>query len=158
MPILIDGNNLIGTIPYLDIKDPESQTKLISIIREYQLKKRNKIIIFFDGPPLDSSHIHKIAQKITIKYPKFQDCTADDEIKKQLDDYNDFRDVTVVTSDRELKKFAKNKNANIINSIEFYYTLKHYSKTSGTGVEKKQRINRELSSSEVDLWMKLFKD
>lgn len=158
MPLLIDGNNLIGTIPFLSLTDTEVRDKLISIIKSYQVKRKNNIILFFDGKPQNSSHIEKINRKFTVVYPKFEDLNADLEIKKQLDLYNDYRNVTLVTSDKDLKKYAKQKKAKIVNSIEFYHTIKHYHRIQGKHIETNHRINRELTDSEIDQWMRVFDD
>ena len=158
MPLLIDGNNLIGTIPFLNLTDSDVREKLIAIIKSFQAKRNNNIILFFDGRPDNSPHVEKINRKFTVFYPKFEDLTADNEIKKQLDSYNDFRNVTLVTSDKELKQYAKEKKAKIINSNEFYHTIKHYHRIQGKHIETNQRINRELSDSEIDQWMQVFDD
>ena len=71
---------------------------------------------------------------------------------------NYFKDVTLVTSDRELKNFAKKKGAKTVNSIEFYFELKRFNRFSGKKEESQKRINTALSDTEVDQWMKIFKD
>jgi predicted RNA-binding protein with PIN domain len=158
MPLLIDGNNLIGAIPYLNLEDDDAKDKLIAIIRAYQAKKKNNIILFFDGFSPHRPRVEKINRKFTIRYPKFEEQNADNEIKRQLDSYNDFRNVILITSDRDLKDYAKARKARIINSVEFYHTIKHYYRVEGKNLEQNQRIHRELSDSEIDQWMQLFGD
>ncbi|MCK5221775.1 MAG: NYN domain-containing protein, partial [Candidatus Aminicenantes bacterium] len=94
-------------------------------------------------------------EKIVIKYPPIGD-SADDEIKRILNGYTYFRDVVLVTSDRELKDVAKKKGAKVINSIEFYYELKRVYRATGRIEMKQKRIDAELSDGEVDQWMKIF--
>ena len=158
MPLLIDGNNLIGTIPFLNLEDDNAKEKLIAIVQSYQARKKNNIILFFDGQPLHCPLEEKINRKFTVRYPRFEEMNADREIKRQLDSYNDFRNVTLVTSDRDLKEYAKKKKARIMNSIEFYHIIKHYYRIQGKQLENKQRINVELSDSEIDQWMRVFDD
>ena len=156
MPIIIDGNNLIGASPDLNLADPDAREKLISIVRSYQERKRNKIILVFDGKPQHGLLTQQITEKLTVIYPRM-DATADDEIKRVFDTYNDYRNVLLVSSDRELKKFAKKKGAKTINSIEFFYALKRSFHITGKKEESHKRINMELSDGEIDQWMKIFK-
>lgn len=155
MPIIIDGNNLIGASPDLELEDPTARSRLISIVRSYQERKRNKIILVFDGKPEHGLLTQQITEKLTIIYPRM-DATADDEIKRVFANYNDYRNVILVSSDRELKKYAKQKGAKTINSIEFFYTLKRFLRQSGKKEETQKRINIELSDGEIDQWMKIF--
>jgi predicted RNA-binding protein with PIN domain len=96
-----------------------------------------------------------ISEKFCIRYP-LPGSSADDEIKQILNGFQYFKDVIVVTSDRDLRTFAKKKGAKIINSIEFYFELKRVSRIHGKKEETKKRIDTQLSDTEVEQWMKIF--
>jgi predicted RNA-binding protein with PIN domain len=157
MPVIIDGNNLIGSSPDIKLNDPDARIKIMHLLENYQDQKKNNLVVVFDGEPNPYSQNDFSKEKIKVIYP-FYGNSADDEIKRLLDTYTDFRDVVLVSSDSELKSFAKEKGAKIINSIEFYFELKRTFRKSGLKAEKLKRINAKLSKTEVDHWLKVFKD
>jgi len=157
MPYIIDGNNLMGCSPDISPDDPEAKTRVLSVIRKFQENKKNNVMIVFDGEPDEGVRKQMASIKFTIVYPKVGN-SADDEIKEILNGFNCFKDVVVVTSDRELKTFAKKKGAKTVNSIEFYFELKRFSHIHGKKEESKKRINAKLSETEVDQWMKIFNE
>ncbi len=155
MPYIIDGNNLIGSSPDISLDDAESRKKIVGLVKKFQLKKKNKIFIVFDGEPDEFIVENSSLDKLIVVFPKFG-ASADDEIKKILDSYDYFRDVVLVTSDRELKDIGRKKGARIVNSIEFYFELKRVYHASGKIEMKQKRIDTKLSEGEVDQWMKIF--
>lgn len=157
MPYIIDGNNLIGSSPDILINDPEARSKLIHILKKYQENRKNNVVVVFDGEPENGVQREDIGAKFCVRYPQNGSC-ADDEIKRILDKFNYFKDVTLVTSDRDLKAFAKKKGAKTINSIEFYFQLKRISHIFGKKEESRKRIEAALSDREVDHWMKIFEE
>lgn len=157
MPYIIDGNNLIGSVPDIALEDPAARKKLVELVRKYQEYRKNAVIVVFDGEPDDAFHRQPLNEKFTVVYPRYGD-SADDEIKRILNKYTYFKDVIVVTSDRELKNFAKKKGARIINSIEFHFELKRNYRAQGIKENNLKRINTRLSDSEIDQWMKIFEE
>ena len=155
MPYIIDGNNLIGASPDISLKDADARKKILHLILKFQENKNNNIIVVFDGEPDYSLQPGEMSKKFTVSFPQYGS-SADDEIKKILKGYNNCRDVILVTSDRELKSFAKDEGVRIINSIEFYYELKRVYRLNGKKEAKQKRIQTELSPSEVDSWLKIF--
>lgn len=155
MPTIIDGNNLIGCSPDISLEDSNSRSEIVSILKKYQKNRKSKIIIVFDGEPDHFFQEGNPSEKIIIRFPDIGE-SADDEIKKILDGYTYFRDVVLVTSDRELKDLARKKGAKVINSIEFYYELKRVYRATGKIELKQKRIDAELSEGEVDQWLKIF--
>jgi predicted RNA-binding protein with PIN domain len=157
MPIIIDGNNLIGSFPEISIEDPTSISKVIRLVKKFQEDKKNNVIIVFDGQPDGPAERGNSNQKFNIIYPRIGN-TADDEIKAILDNMDYFKDVILVSSDRELKAYARDKGAKTINSIEFYYELKRFARVFWKKEESQKRINAQLSETEVDQWLKVFSD
>lgn len=155
MPYIIDGDNLIGSSPDINLDDPQARPKLVHIVKRFQENKNYNVIIVFDGGPESGVHREELTPKLSLRHPRDGD-SADDEIKRILRGFNYFKDVVLITSDRELKSFAKNKGAKTINSIEFYFQLKRVSRISGKKEESRKRIDTELSDHEVDHWLKIF--
>lgn len=157
MPYIIDGDNLIGSSPDISREDANARPQLIALVRAFQENKNSNVTIVFDGAPQNGVRREEVRAKFCVVYPR-NGSSADDEIKSILDHLNYFKDVVLVTSDRALKDYAKNKGAKTVNSIEFYYELKRVSRISGKKEESRKRIDAELSDMEVDQWMKIFEN
>jgi predicted RNA-binding protein with PIN domain len=155
MPYIIDGNNLIGCAPDFSLSDPEARGKMVSIIKKFQESKNTKITVVFDGEPQGSELRNPINAKLIVVYPRYGQ-TADDEIKRMLENYQHLKETILVTTDRELKSFAKEKGARTINSIEFYFTLKKVFASQGKKEETLKRVNNRVSPNEVEQWLKIF--
>lgn len=103
---IIDGNNLIGKIAVLqklqNKNKQSSREKLAFILESYFLGKQNiKISLHYDGFPGQSIKV----QNIRIIYSGKR--TADDEIKSQIEREKNSRNLIVVSSDLNLKEFAR---------------------------------------------------
>ncbi len=156
MPYIIDGNNLIGCAPEFSLSDPEARGKMISLVRKFQESKNTKVTLVFDGEPQGSELHNPINSKLTVVYPRYG-LSADDEIKRILENYQYVKEAVLVTTDRELKTFAKEKGVRTVNSIEFYYTLKKAFVSQGRKEETLKRVNTRVSQNEVEQWLKIFK-
>ncbi|MCK4836619.1 MAG: NYN domain-containing protein [Candidatus Aminicenantes bacterium] len=157
MPTIIDGNNLIGSSPDISLDDPAAREKMLHMVKTYQESKNGNIIIVFDGKPESIYYNDNSAEKFSVVYPRYG-CSADEEIKEILNGYSDFKSVKLVSSDRDLKIFAKSKGAKTINSIEFYFELKRVYRLNGKKEEKLRRIHNKISKQEVDQWLKIFEN
>jgi len=156
MPYIIDGNNLIGCAPDFSLGDPEARGKMVAIIRKFQESKNTKVTVFFDGEPQGSERLNPINSKLMVIYPRYG-LSADDEIKKILENYRHVKETVLVTTDRELKNFAKDLGIRTVNSIEFYYMLKKVSVSHSRKEETLRRVNTRVSQNEVEQWLKIFK-
>ncbi|MCP5104766.1 MAG: hypothetical protein GY950_15380 [bacterium] len=155
MPYIIDGNNLVGCAPDISLDDPEARAKILFVVGKFQENKKCNVIVVFDGEPAGGVRREEVSSKFTVLYPKDGN-SADDEIRELLDGFNYFKDVVLVSSDRQLKTCARKKGAKTVNSIEFYFELKRFTHIYGKKEETRKRINTELSDSEVDQWLKIF--
>jgi predicted RNA-binding protein with PIN domain len=157
MPYIIDGNNLIGSAPDFSLGDPEARGKMVAIIKKFQESKNARITVVFDGEPQGSERLNPINAKMSVVYPRYG-LSADDEIKKILEGYRHVKETVLVSTDRELKAFAKELGARTVNSIEFYYLLKKNSLSHGKREETLKRVNARVSPVEVEQWLKIFND
>jgi predicted RNA-binding protein with PIN domain len=155
MPYIIDGNNLIGCAPDFSLGDPEARGKMVAIIRKFQESKNAKVTVVFDGEPRGSEWRNPINSKLTVVYPRYG-LSADDEIKRMLESYQHARETVLVTTDRELKAFAKDMGVRTVNSIEFYFLLKKAFASQGKKEETLKRVNTRVSKNEVEQWLKIF--
>ena len=51
MTYLIDGHNLIGKIPWIDLSSSDDEDELIKLLQEFARIRRKKIEVFFDQAP-----------------------------------------------------------------------------------------------------------
>lgn len=155
MPYLIDGNNLIGYLPSLEIRSDESRHELISRLIVFQKVKNTRVVVVFDGPP-DPDLTEEDFKGISffVHYPDFGQ-NADSVIKKIISKETDLRRFFVVSSDREIISFAKSKGAQSLKCPEFNKLLKKALKKYKKIMELEKNV--ELPSPlEVKLWSNLF--
>ena len=144
---IIDGNNLIGKIgslQKLQKKDKKSsRDKLAFILESYFIgKPNNKVSLHYDGFPGQSIRV----QNIRIIYSGKK--TADDEIKSQIEQEKNRRNIIVVSSDNNLKEFARVCGCDWISSEDFSKAIMNHSPD-----DEEQKRQDELSNDE---FKKLF--
>jgi len=155
MPYLIDGNNLIGHIPFLELSDPKSKHRLVVQLLIFQAAKKTKIILVFDGPPDPDLYGEKFRSKeFSVIWPDREE-SADTVIKQCIEKQTDLRHFYVVSSDREIKTFARVNRAQVLDCGEFHKLLK----TALKEYKETKAMNKEdiiLSPLEVDHWLAIF--
>lgn len=155
MPYLIDGNNLIGHLPYLELFDPESRHRLAAQLSVFQRVKRTKIILVFDGAPDPELGSEKSNRKKFLVFFPQKDQTADMFIKEWIEKQTDLKHLYVVSSDGEIKKFARTKGAKVIDCREFARQLKSTLKKYKRSKDAK-KVEKRLTPLEVDHWLDIF--
>ncbi len=157
MAYLIDGNNFIGHASTFDLKDPRAKYDLVSKLLIFQRIKRIKIYLVFDGPADPHLKTEELQKKsFSIIYPA-QDENADRVIEAIISKQTDLRRFYVVSSDREIRRFAKAKGAKSLRCQEFDKELKTALKKHKKFLES-QKKDFDLSPFEVNQWLKIFKD
>jgi predicted RNA-binding protein with PIN domain len=114
---LIDGNNLIGKIPKLfslQKKDGQSSREQLAFTLErYFSKKKAKFIIHFDG--YKNLPIKLSSGKIIYS----DNCTADENIKIQIEQAKNRKNISVISSDFSIAQYAKKCSCEVISSEDF---------------------------------------
>lgn len=124
MAYLIDGNNLIGAAPTLSLRDPGSRKALIIRLRRFQKVRHTRIILVFDGPPDPDPPIDRLkTMRFSIHHPRPGE-SADDVIRRLIDRQTDRRRFFVVSSDREIRDYARKNKTRVIGSAEFEKLLR----------------------------------
>jgi len=144
---IIDGNNLIGKISTLKkVQQKEKQLsreKLAFTVDNFLHDKKVKCTIHFDGfeqLPIKTS-------RCKIIYSNNQ--TADDKIKYQIEQTSNRKILIVVTSDNNVREFARVCSCDVLKSEEFANLIR----PGKTDNEKK--IIDEMRNN-VDEFKKLF--
>lgn len=138
---IIDGNNLIGKIKSLhkmqQSDKQRSREKLSFMIDNYFHEKKAKVTIHFDG-------FAKQPIKLTYANIIYSDNnSADSKIKKQIEMSNNRRIITVVTSDNNLREYARVCSASVLKSEEFAKKLLHKNVN-----DEEDRINQMKNNTE----------
>jgi uncharacterized protein len=144
---IIDGNNLIGKITSifkLQQKDKQgSREKLAYMIDNYFHDKNARVTIHFDG-------YKQLPIKLTNTKIIYSDSkTADEKIKNQIELSNNPKNINVVTSDSNLREFARVCSSTVIKSEEFIEIIQR----KDTDDEKKII---EKMKDDVEEWKQLF--
>lgn len=152
MPYLIDGHNLIPKVG-LRLDSPDDELELVAILQEFARIKRQQVEVYFDGAPIGQAGTRSLGT-IRAHFVKLGQ-TADNAIRARLNRMEkDARNWIVVSSDREVQSSARVVHAQYISAEEFVKLLRaaQHSASKSTTAEKK------LSSTEVDEWLKFFRD
>ncbi len=157
MAYLIDGNNLIGHSSPAELRDPQSKFRLVSKLQRFQRQKKTRVLVVFDGNPdpdfIDAKYRKK---KFSVIFPPF-DQNADEVIKKIISKQTDLRRFFVVSSDREIKDFARVKGAKPLSCKEFERELKSALKEHRESQAEEKKVSAP-SSVEINQWLKIFKN
>jgi predicted RNA-binding protein with PIN domain len=155
MAYLIDGNNLLGRLASHELKEPGGREGLVARLLAFQKVTRTRILLVFDGKPRGEETSVPVNPKFTILFPD-QGKSADDVIKDAIGRQTDRRHFFVVSSDRDIRDFARKSGLRSVTSDEFVRELKTALKE-----RKKQREMEKRSESpsplEIDLWNEVFK-
>lgn len=120
MIIVIDGYNILkqqASIP--QISDKERMT-FIAQLNQYARRKNHRIILVFDGGPYESVY-KEMVNVVAVIYSGARK-TADDVIKNYISK-NSTLDLLLVSSDRELNRYASRFGVASIDSHAFYLLL-----------------------------------
>lgn len=157
MAYLIDGNNFIGYTSPSDLKYLKGKHELVFKLLIFQRFQRTKIFLVFDGP-LDPDFLTKNLQRksFSVIFPGLGE-DADFVIKKIISKQTDLRRFYVVSSDREIRNFARENGAKSLSCKEFNKQLKFALKKYKKYLEmKKKTVN--LSPLEVNHWLQIFEN
>lgn len=155
MQWLIDGHNLIGQMPGLRLDDPDDEAKLVEYLRRYRARTGHQLTVFFDTGLSYRPAETKKQGGLTIQFaPPGQ--TADQLILRRLRQVTNPQEVMVVSSDRMVQQAARQARVRVLTSPEFARQLLQELVT-GSDEEPSDRVNRQLSPTEVDEWLALFK-
>ena len=121
MIIIVDGYNVIKQALEKIKITPQERKRFIHLLSRYVRRKGHEIILVFDGG--DSLYPYEEEEHgIKIVYSGYRLC-ADKVICEFLNKYKGYETV-LVSSDRELKSFAKRKEIEAVTALFFYNKIK----------------------------------
>lgn len=125
MTLIIDGHNLIGALPDIQLNEPDDEARLLARLRAYRSFSRQDMIVFFDsgdlptpaGPPPNWS-----SPGVTVRFAR-PGQTADDAIVAFLRSRPQPGQYAVVTNDVELLARAQAVGASVLRANDFVVKL-----------------------------------
>lgn len=150
MILIIDGNNLIGR-RFSAVSDWQMTRKhFIEKMSRYARKTRRKVTIVFDGTE-DSNYPDGIIFKgVRVFYAK-PGKNADERIKGMVCNVSYSRDITVVTSDRDLGSYVIRQGAKVITRDAFRSELRKLSKEDESEIKETDPIVKNIEE-----WLNFF--
>ncbi len=118
MSLLIDGHNLIGVLPSIDLGDRDDEGQLLARLRAYHGFTGKAMIVFFDSGDTPGSADHFSTPGVQVRFAR-RPQTADDLIVAFLRKSAQPGQYAVVTNDRELAGRARQLGASVIRAHDF---------------------------------------
>ena len=131
---LLDGYNVVHRIPDLTLKELEQQRDgLVRLIERFrpQGSFRNEITIVFDG----RTGMLMPSQFSVVKVIFSQNETADDKIKRIVENASNKKNIIVVTNDRAIQYAVKASGARV-ESVEKFISRMRNAKKSTNKINK----------------------
>jgi predicted RNA-binding protein with PIN domain len=154
MNYLIDGHNLIACLPDISLADPHDEVKLLRRLARWRWRRKNPSVTVVFDPGDFAVYGRRQARQwgITVRYAPYGS-DADRVLLRLIEKSRQPAQLTVVSSDRELRSAARRVGACSISAEAFASQL-------ATPVEPEEEPPEEesLSPEEVEAWLKLFRD
>ena len=166
--VIIDGHNLIGKLPGFSLSELDDEKRLVEMLQVYARVRRKHIEVYFDGAPAGRSGARAVGVIQVVFVPLGK--PADAAIRERLFALGkQARNMSVVTSDRQVQTEAKSRGATVIPSENFAREL-FLAANETTSAQKPARSDRAASRNrrppeelgpsvpdhEVQEWLKIF--
>jgi predicted RNA-binding protein with PIN domain len=152
---LIDGHNLIPKVPGWSLRNIDDEQQLIEALQAYVAAHGRDIEVFFDKAPPGFSGMRRFG-RITAHFVRAGQ-TADDAIRARLDQLGkSARNVTVVSSDRQVQSEARNHQAKVVSSEDFAAELATLAARRQGGKKTNARGESLISPDELEDWLRMF--
>jgi len=156
MPFLIDGYNLLHAIDKTGQDwDAVGDIRLCHILSRYLQRIDEKGEVIFDGKgPPEKSRFENI-ERLEVVFTGLR-TDADTVIENKIQSNTAPKALTVVSSDRRLRRAAAVRKATAVKSDEFWKTvIREVKKKRKRSVEPAAK-RKGLNQSETKQWMKYF--
>lgn len=144
---IIDGNNLIGKIKRLsELQNKDKQSareQIVYLLQRSFSGKKVKVSLHFDG--FENNRLSIPNGRIIYSDSK----SADEKIKNQITSTKNKREVIVISSDNDIRNYAKVCGCSLLTSQEFYKQI-----TSENESDEEEKRIRDINN--VEEFKKLF--
>ncbi len=154
MPYLVDGHNLIGQLPDIDLADPHDEVKLVLKLRSYAARANKQITVVFDnGMPAGFDRTLSNGP-VRVRFASSQS-SADDILKSMIRSNRNSGGWTIISSDAEVTRIARQAGMTIVTSHHFANQLSVALKKAPSP-EEVLKQNPRLTPQEIEDWLSIF--
>lgn len=150
MPYLIDGHNLIGQIPDINLGDEHDEAQLVERLKSYMGRKRQRCTVVFDGglPGGPSRDLSTYSVKVVFAH---SGTNADRIILERIRKAPDSGQLVIVSADHDIVDVARQRKMRVIAPADFADEM------SAPPVSTEEATpERGLTPHEVDQWLRIF--
>jgi predicted RNA-binding protein with PIN domain len=149
MPYLIDGHNLIGRLPGIQLSDIDDEEQLVARLLEFCRAGGKKVEVIFDRAAPGQAGV-RTRGAVSVRFTP-AGRTADDAILKRLRQLKRAaRNWTVVSSDRQVQANAREAGAAVLSSDDFAARMAAQRSAAAEDPDV------QVSADEVNEWLDLF--
>jgi predicted RNA-binding protein with PIN domain len=125
MALIIDGHNLIGVLPDIQLNDPEDEARLLARLRAYRSFTGQDMVVFFDSGelPVPAGRAARLSSPGIAVHFSGAGQTADDAIVEYLRGRPQPGQYAVVTNDAELIRRVQALGASVLRAGDFSLKL-----------------------------------
>lgn len=157
MHYLIDGHNLIASLPDIDLSDPDDEAKLVEKLRRWTAanSKRRVTVVFDAGLPGGVSRNLSSGPIKAIFAPA--GTTADDLLIQRINNITKVQGYAVVTSDHAVVRVANQRRMTVIRSQAFAADMQaELAQRRAGGKQRPAAAEANMSPAELEEWLALF--
>ena len=156
MPFIIDGTNLLCSIEELHGQhEPRSEVQLCHVLARYFARLRDLGEVVFDGAgPPDKSAFDGLGD-VEVIFSGFNS-DADTVIEEKIEANTASRRLTVVSSDRRLRKAAAARKATALKSELFWEQVQTELRRAKPAPVEPEEKREGLTEGETEKWLDLF--
>lgn len=153
--IVIDGHNLLWAIHEIaDGPEPRDEVALCRIISRYLSAVGDKGEIVFDGTGPSDKRVFDSITGLDVIFAGLG-TDADTVIEDKVRASSASREMTVISSDRQLRRAAQSQRAKAVKADEFWRTVQR--ELSRKHIDREPTAKQTgLSESETDRWLEIF--
>lgn len=156
---LIDGHNLIPYVPGLSLSEIDDEQRLIDALVSFCAATGRSVEVFFDKAPPGRSGMRRYGNRLVARFIR-EGKTADEAIRERLAQLGRAaRNVTVVSSDNQVRAEARSRQAQVVDSGVFASTMLEAARTPPAAPHqpaKDKGAKAVLSPREMQEWLDLF--
>jgi hypothetical protein len=153
---IVDGNNLLWAIhERFEEREIATEVELCRVLSRYFVRMAEEGQVVFDGVgPADKGAFENIAN-LEVVFAGFHN-DSDSIIEKKIRADTAPRRLTVVSSDRRLRKAAATRKATAVKSEEFWQKVREELQRKKPQRKEPQAKKEGLTEGETEQWMDLF--
>lgn len=160
MQYLIDGHNLIGQLPDIDLNDPNDEVKLVLKLRGWaSVRRQRKVVLYFDGG-LPGGHERNISTSDVQVIFATQGKTADRLIIRHIHRVKNPEEYILVTSDQQIIKAAQARKMKFWRSQKFVKQMQQEQTKRQAAPpqdeELETAVDPTISAAEVAEYLEMF--